>query len=54
MCSWKLIVATIALALAIVGAILGWGVFPNVIRDQIKEVSEFILNFLAVFLNLIV
>lgn len=39
MCNWKLIVSCVGLALAIVGAILGWAVFPNVIRNEIKNVN---------------
>lgn len=44
MCNWKLIVSCIGLAIFIVGCVLGWAVFPNLIRDQIKEVRKIFLD----------
>lgn len=40
MCNWKLVCSCIGLAICIVGAVLGWAVFPNIIRNEIKNVRD--------------
>lgn len=40
MCNWKLIMSMVGLALFIVGCVLGWAVFPDLIHQTIKDVSD--------------